>query len=97
MTQSKMVKRHRFPPEIIQYAVWLCRQFNLSHRDIEDLLAERGMGKFRSMHQAQPFLNAHAAVYNLFNLKRHLFSAENYRYFRQRAFASWESAAAISI
>jgi transposase-like protein len=38
-----MYKRHRFPPEIIQYAVWLYHRFNLSHRDIEDLLSERGI------------------------------------------------------
>ncbi len=38
-----MYKRHRFPPEIIQYAVWLYHRFNLSHRDIEDMLAERGI------------------------------------------------------
>jgi putative transposase len=38
-----MYKRHRFPPEIIQYTVWLYFRFNLSHRDIEDLLAERGV------------------------------------------------------
>ena len=36
-------KRHRFPPDIISYAVWLYYRFNLSHRDIEDLLAERGV------------------------------------------------------
>ena len=36
-------KRHRFPSEIISYAVWLYFRFNLSHRDIEDLLAERGI------------------------------------------------------
>lgn len=36
-------KRHRFPSDIISYAVWLCYRFNLSHRDIEDLLAERGI------------------------------------------------------
>ena len=34
-------KRQRFPPDIISYAVWLYHRFNLSHRDIEDLLAER--------------------------------------------------------
>ena len=34
-------KRHRFPPGIIQYSVWLYFRFNLSHRDIEDLLAQR--------------------------------------------------------
>ena len=36
-------KRHRFPPEVISYAVWLYYRFNLSHRDVEDLLAERGI------------------------------------------------------
>jgi putative transposase len=231
MTQSKTVKRQRFPAEIIQYAVWLYHRFNLSHRDVENLLTmrgvtvsyeafrlycnkfgpkyaqrlrrkhqgygdtffidevfvkiqgkrhylwravdqdgevvdvflqkrrdgkaakrffklllrkhkgeprkivtdklrsygvahrelipeavhdasyyannrcellheptrvrERGMRKFKSMHQAQRFLGAHAAVYNLFNLGRHLVSAEIYRQFRLRAFASWEKAVAI--
>jgi len=188
-----MYKRHRFPPEIIQYAVWLYHRFNLSHRDIEDLLAERGitvsyeairlwcnkfglkyvrrlkkkhqgygdtffidevfvkidgkqhrmeprkivtdklrsygvahrelipdtihdtsqyannraelshqptrvrervMRRFKSMRQAQRFLAVHAAVYNLFNLGRNLISAKNYRFFRLRAFASWNCAAA---
>ncbi len=36
-------KRHRFPPEIIRQAVWLYARFTLSYRDIEDLLAERGL------------------------------------------------------
>ena len=39
----KTYKRHRFPQDIISYAVWLYYRFNLSHRDIEDLLAERGI------------------------------------------------------
>jgi len=34
-------KRYRFTPDIISYAVWLYYRFNLSHRDVEDLLAER--------------------------------------------------------
>ena len=231
MNRSKMYRRHRFPPEIIQHAVWLYHRFNLSHRDIEDLLAkrriavsyeairlwcnkfgprfarnlrrkhqgfgdtffidevflkiqgkqhylwravdqdgevvdvflqkrrdgkaakrffkrllrnhqgeprkivtdklgsygvahrelipetihdtsryannraelsheptrvrERGMRKFKSIEQAQRFLGAHAAVYNLFNLGRHLISAENYQYFRLRAFATWEKLVAM--
>ena len=41
--RSSMYKRHRFPPEIIQYVVWLYHRFNLSARDIEDLMAERGI------------------------------------------------------
>ena len=36
-------KRHRFPPDIISYAVWLYYRFNLSHRDVENLLAEWGI------------------------------------------------------
>src|SRR5210317_1897710 len=40
---ASLYKRHRFPPEIIQHAVWLYHRFNLSALDIEDLLAERGI------------------------------------------------------
>ncbi len=230
-TTSNPYKRHRFPSEIIQYAVWLYYRFNLSHRDIEDLLSERGidvsyesirlwcnkfgphyakrlkrrhqgygdsffidevfvkiqgqqyylwravdqdgevvdvflqarrdgkaakrffkrllknhtdelrkivtdklrsygvahrelipdtihdttqyannraevshqptrvrergMRRFKSMQQAQRFLSVHAMVYNLFNLGRHLISAKYYRLLRQRAFASWNYAAAV--
>jgi putative transposase len=35
--------RHRFPPDIIQHAVWLYLRFTLSYRDVEDLLPERGL------------------------------------------------------
>ena len=231
MRKSKtLYKRYRFPPEVIQYAVWLYYRFNLSHRDIEDLMVERGitvsyesirlwcnkfgpqyarrlkqrhqgfgdtffidevfvkidgkqhylwravdqdgevvdvllqnrrdgkaakrffirilkahgneprkivtdklrsygvahrelipdtihdtsqyannraelshqttrvrervMRRFKSIQQAQRFLSVHAAVYNLFNLARHLVSAKHYRLFRLRAFASWKYAVA---
>lgn len=180
-----MYKRHGFPPEIIQHVVWLYHRFNLSSRDIGDLMVEfgiavsyksirlwcikfgpkyarqllrrhqgygdtffidevfvkiqgkqhylwravdqngevvdvllqrcrdgkaanraelshqpsrvreRGMRRFKSHHQVQRYLSTHAAVYNLFNLGRHLISAEHCRYFRQRAFASWKCAAAM--
>jgi hypothetical protein len=36
-------KRHRFPPDVIRYAVWLYFRFTLSIRDVEDLLAQRGI------------------------------------------------------
>ncbi len=36
-------KRHRFPPEIIGHAVWLYFRFALRYRDVEELLAERGV------------------------------------------------------
>jgi transposase-like protein len=35
--------RHRFPPDLIIHAVWLYAKFTLSYRDVEDLLAERGL------------------------------------------------------
>lgn len=83
--------RHRFPPDIISYAVWLYYRFNLSHLNIEVLLAELGITvsreairlwclKFgalyaRRLKRKQRFVTAHAAVYNLLNLGRHLVSA----------------------
>ena len=36
-------RRHRFPPPIIQHAIWIYLRFTLSYRDVEDLLAERGL------------------------------------------------------
>jgi transposase-like protein len=35
--------RHQFPPAIIRHAAWLYVRFTLSYRDVEDLLAERGL------------------------------------------------------
>ena len=36
-------RRHRFLPEIIQHAIWLYLRLTLSYRDVEELLAERGL------------------------------------------------------
>src|SRR5438445_5432688 len=36
-------RRHRFPPTVIQHAVWLYLRFTLSYRDVEELLAQRGL------------------------------------------------------
>jgi putative transposase len=36
-------RRHRFPPPIIQHAIWLYLRFTLSYRDVEELLAELGL------------------------------------------------------
>ena len=36
-------KRHRFPPDVIRLGIWLYYRFTLSLRDVEDLLAERGV------------------------------------------------------
>lgn len=92
--RSYGVAHRELLPEVVhdtsQYAN---NRAELSHEPTR--VRERGMRKFKSIHQAQRFLDTHAAVYNLFNLGRYLVSAENYRYFRLHAFASWEKAEAI--
>ena len=42
-SHNPMCHGYRFPPEIISHAVWLYHRFSLSFRDVEDLLAERGI------------------------------------------------------
>jgi len=41
--RTRTYKRHRFPPEVISHAVWLYFRFALRYRDVEELLAERGV------------------------------------------------------
>jgi transposase-like protein len=36
-------KRHRFPADVIRHAVWLYFRFSLSFRDVEELMAQRGI------------------------------------------------------
>ena len=85
--------RELIPETIHDTSQYANNRAELSHEPTR--VRERGMRKFKSMHQAQRFLGAHAAVSNLFNLGRYLVSAENYRYFRLRAFVSWGKAVAI--
>jgi putative transposase len=42
-TPTISYKRHRFPSQIIAHAVWLYARFNLSLREVEELLLERGI------------------------------------------------------
>ncbi len=83
--------RELIPEAIHDNAHYANNRAELSHQPTR--VRERGMRKFKSVKQAQRFLNAHAAVYNLFNLGRHLVSADTYRSFRLRSFASWNNAA----
>ena len=85
--------RELVPDTIHDTAQYANNRAELSHQPTR--VRERGMRKFKSASQAQRFLSTHAAVYNLFNLGRHLISAKHYRIFRQRAFASWKYAAAV--
>src|SRR4029078_6025477 len=42
-TSVSLYHRHRFPAEIISHSVWLYFRFALSFRDVEELLAMRGV------------------------------------------------------
>ena len=55
---------------------------------------EQQQRRFRSPGSAQSFLATHAAVYNHFNVQRHLISRSTLRHLRSRAFAGWREIAA---
>jgi putative transposase len=83
--------------EIIPEAIHVTDQYanNRAEQSHEPTrVRERGMRRFKSVRQAQRFVSAHAAVYNLFNLGRHLVSANHYRNLRISAFAGWSRAVA---
>ena len=65
-------RRHHFPPEIIQHAIWLYLRFTLSYRDVEELLAERGLDisiVYERKPSPEPPPRTHAPpCFNLFNL-----------------------------
>jgi putative transposase len=54
---------------------------------------ERRMQRFKSPGSAQRFLSTHAAVYNTFNVQRHLISRRTLRQFRGAAMSEWRAAA----
>ena len=57
---------------------------------------ERKMQRFKSAGSAQKFLSSHAAVYNTFNVQRHLTSAQTHRTLRAAAMNTWCEAAAAA-
>ena len=75
--------RELIPDAIHDTSQYANNRAELSHQPTR--VRERGMRRFKSMHQAQRFLSTHATVYNLFNLGRHLISAKHYRGLRARS------------
>ena len=57
---------------------------------------ERKMQLFKSQGQAQRFTSTHSAIYNNFNIKRHLISRMTMRTFRVQAMAEWKAASAAN-
>lgn len=84
--------RELIPDAIHDTSQYANNRAELSHQPTR--VRERGMRRFKSSQQVQRFLDVHAAVYNLFNLGRHLVSASHYRDLRQSAFVSWEKVTA---
>ena len=82
--------RELIPDTIHDTSQYANNRAELSHQPTR--VWERVMRRFKSVAQAQRFLGVHFAVYNLFNLGRHLISENHYRLIRLRAFASWKNA-----
>ena len=87
-----VAQRALLPETIHNTAQYANNRAELSHQPTR--VRERGMRRFKSTAQAQRFLTVHAAVYNLFNLGRHLVGAGHYRKLRTDAFGQWTIAVA---
>ncbi len=57
---------------------------------------KRKMQRFKSARSAQKFLSTHAAVYNIFNVQRHLISAQSHRVLRAAAMTTWREVVAAA-
>jgi transposase-like protein len=57
---------------------------------------KRKMQRFKSPGSAQKFLSTHATVYNIFNVQRHLTSAQTHRTFRAAARRTWRETVAAA-
>ena len=87
-----VAQRELIPDTIHNTSQYANNRAELSHQPTR--VRERGMRRFKSTAQAQRFLKVHAAVYNLFNLGRHLVRAAHYRKLRIDAFERWTIAVA---
>jgi putative transposase len=86
----RLAHRERIPDSIHDTSRYANNRAELSHQPKR--VRVRDMRRFKSKRQAQRFPGVHSVVHNLFNLFRHLISAERYRESRQRAFVSRECA-----
>src|ERR1700719_2734943 len=71
---------------------WKNNRAENSHQPIRR--RERKMQRFKSARTAQKFLSTHAAVYNTFNVQRHLVSAPSHRVLRATAMTTWREVVA---
>jgi transposase-like protein len=71
---------------------WINNRAENSHQPTRR--RERKMQRFKSVGSAQKFLSTHAAVYNVFNVQRHLTSAQTHHVLRAAAMDTWRTAVA---
>ena len=96
-TNSKCYRGYRFPLEIISHGMWLYHRFCLSFRDVEELLAKRGIiVSYETIRQWHRKFGPEYArkLKRLFRLGRHRMRSENYRLLRERSFKAWSAATA---
>ena len=100
-THHPRYARHRFPAEVISYAVWLYFRFPLSLRMVEEnshqptRRRDRIMKRFKSAGQAQRFLSVHDQVANLFRRPANT-NAADHRKARAQAFTTWADVTGIA-
>ena len=87
LRSCEVAHRELIPESIYDTSKYANNGAELSHQPTR--VRERGMRRFESAQQAQRFLTAYSAVFNLFNLGRDLVSAESNRHLRVGAFESW--------
>ena len=73
---------------------WRNNRAENSHQPLRQ--RERRMKRFKSSGSAQRFLSTHAAIYNVFNIQRHLISRRTLRLFRDQAMLTWRQATAAA-
>jgi len=82
-----VAKREVLPDVEHRESRYLNNRAENSHRPTRQ--RERQMQRFKSTHQAQRFLSAHAFISGHFRPRRHLMTASRYRAMRERALKSW--------
>jgi len=89
MTTQNAFKYFKTSPEIIRLAVMYYVRYPLSFRQVEDILHERAMQKFKSPAALQKFTSYHAQIYNHFNHERHLETRQSFKRKRATALTEW--------
>src|SRR4051794_31128063 len=96
----KLIHKHRMIPSKLPVTIAHERGLRQNNRaessHVPVRRRERKMQRFRSAGSAQKFLSMHAAVYNTFNICRHLITSATKRRFRTEGFDAWRMAAGVA-